>query len=140
MSDRAYDLARDSIMKHEGLRLELYKDTVGKLTIGYGHNVEDNGISRDVAALILQEDMDDAVLDCETVYGEGFRDLSDERRAVLYEMCFQLGRSRFAGFAQMLAKSIGGDHVGAANEMLASRWAQQVPKRAKELADRYRFG
>lgn len=136
----AYDIARESIKKHEGLRLLPYKDTVGKLTVGYGHNIEDRGISIDAAELMLTEDMDIATRDCIDVYGMGWDYLSTERMAVLIEMCFQLGRSRFAGFAQMLAKSIGGDHEGAANEMLASRWAEQVPKRAKELADRYRMG
>lgn len=136
----ASEIARESIKKHEGLRLEPYTDTVGKLSIGYGRNLDDRGISKDIAEAMLDEDMEIAERDCRTVYGEGFDDLSVERQAVLIEMCFQLGRSRFAGFAQMLAKSIGGDHVGAANEMLNSKWAQQVPARAKELASRYRLG
>ena len=29
----------DVIKKHEGCRLDMYKDTVGVWTIGYGHNL-----------------------------------------------------------------------------------------------------
>ena len=62
------------------------------------------------------------------------------RRAVLIEMSFQLGRKRFAGFALMLAASRAGDHKLAADEMLDSQWAKQLPTRANTLAQRYRNG
>ncbi|MCP4280350.1 MAG: lysozyme, partial [Alteromonas sp.] len=31
------------IAQHEGLRLKPYKCTAGKITIGYGRNLDDNG-------------------------------------------------------------------------------------------------
>ena len=43
----------DLIKKHEGLRLFPYKCSVGKLTIGYGRNIEDTGISKEEAETLL---------------------------------------------------------------------------------------
>jgi len=41
---------------HEGLRLDLYRDSVGVLTIGYGRNLQDCGISRVEAELLYRLD------------------------------------------------------------------------------------
>ena len=51
---------QDLISKHEGLRLFPYADTVGKLTIGFGRNLTDIGISRDEADALLTNDLDRA--------------------------------------------------------------------------------
>ena len=44
------------LRKDEGLRLKVYTDTVGKQTIGYGHNLDALGISEHIAELLLAED------------------------------------------------------------------------------------
>ena len=43
------------IKKHEGLSLKPYKCTAGKLTIGYGRNIEDKGISQEEAERFLDD-------------------------------------------------------------------------------------
>jgi lysozyme len=35
----------EKLIKHEGLRLEVYKDSLGIDTIGIGRNLEDRGIT-----------------------------------------------------------------------------------------------
>ena len=45
------------VAKHEGLRLEMYHDTVGVPTIGYGHNMM-MPISAEAAMVILQDDVE----------------------------------------------------------------------------------
>ena len=35
------------LKKHEGIRSKPYKDTVGKITIGVGRNLDDVGLSND---------------------------------------------------------------------------------------------
>jgi lysozyme len=54
------DLLALTLQRHEGLRLRLraYRDTVGKLTIGYGRNLDDRGISEDEAGFMLDNDID----------------------------------------------------------------------------------
>ena len=47
----------NTIKKHEGCRLDMYKDTVGVWTIGYGHNLEE-GIDQETADFILARDLE----------------------------------------------------------------------------------
>ena len=41
-----HDLVKE-LIKHEGLRLQVYKDTLGIDTIGIGRNLEDRGITKE---------------------------------------------------------------------------------------------
>lgn len=136
----ASEIARESVKKHEGLRLQPYRDTVGKLTIGYGHNLDDRGISQDIADALLDEDMEAAEQDARVLFGLGFDDLSVNRQAVWIELSFQLGYNRLLGFVNALAASRAGDHVKCARELENSKWATQVPKRAAEMIGAYKLG
>ena len=46
----------EMLERHEGLRLRVYQDTVGKWTIGVGRNVSDLGITKDEAHYLLTND------------------------------------------------------------------------------------
>lgn len=119
---------------HEGFRNKPYVDTVGKTTIGWGHNLTDRGISPSIAEAMFQEDCQAAMMDVgrEMVWVMG---LDDARKGVLYEMCFQLGISRLMGFKNMLAACHAKDYITAAAEMLNSKWASEdSPTRAINLA------
>lgn len=126
------DLAEKLIKKNEGLRLKPYKCTAGKLTIGYGHNIEDNGISLYVAEVILALDLEACENDLKNF--PFWYELSDERRAVLMDMRFQLGLTKFMRFKKMLAALVVGDFETAATELLDSDYAKQTPTRAKANA------
>ena len=84
------------LVKHEGLRLVPYTDTVGKLTIGVGHNLDDKGLSPEAIAFILEKDIDDAEYDARSLF-PNFDDLSDARKAVLIQMAFNLGSASALG-------------------------------------------
>jgi lysozyme len=133
------DIAKPQIAEDEGLRLELYRCTAGKLTIGYGHNIEDRGVSQRVAALMLEEDMDEAEATAKALF-PSFEGLSDARKAVLVNMAFQLGQTRLAGFRKVREAVAAGAWHQAAVEMLDSLWARQTPKRAGRLAQQMRAG
>lgn len=122
------------IMKHEGVKLKPYKCTAGKLTIGVGRNLEDNGISETEARYLLENDLRRCHIECLHTflfYGE----LDEARQGVVLEMDFNLGLSRLKGFKNMLAALGVKNYTLAAREMLASLWARQVGGRAKTLAD-----
>jgi len=122
------------IKKHEGLRLRPYKCSAGKLTIGYGRNIEDSGISKQEAEIMLCND----ISSCESELDLNipiWRGLSEPRRAVLINMVFNLGYPRFSKFKKMLKAIKDKDFNRAAAEMLDSRWARQVGNRAIELAE-----
>lgn len=131
--------AKDSIRIHEGLRLKPYVDTVGKLTIGYGHNLDDNGISQAVADMILDEDAVVA-LNAATYAVPNFNELNETRQLALIDMGHNLGLPKLALFKKMIAALEQHDYEQAALEMLDSKWASQVGNRANVLAERMRTG
>ena len=133
------DILAARLAKHEGLRLKPYRDSVGKLTIGIGRNLDDVGISAAEAMALCLNDIDgaSAELDGQVPW---WRSMNDARQEVLCEMRFNMGWARLAGFRKFLAAAAAGDFEAAAHEMLSSQWATQVGKRAITLADARRKG
>jgi lysozyme len=129
---------RELLIKHEGLRLKPYRCTAGKLTIGVGRNLDDVGISEEEAFSLLDND----ILRVRREAGSfaWFRDLSTERQNVILSMVFNLGIDRFKGFKRMIQAVSDGRFEDAATEMLNSKWAAQVGKRAVDLAEIMRSG
>ena len=123
----------DMLVLHEGKRHHVYECSSGKLTIGVGRNLEDLGLTDGEIDFLLRNDL-------MRVQGElamnvpCFLKLSDVRRDVLMDMCFNLGISRLMQFKKMLTALEIGDYIEAAAEMLDSRWARQVGERANRLA------
>jgi lysozyme len=83
-----------------------------------------------------------------------YNGLDEVRKSVLLNMCISIPQSRFAplrepcylgingllGFKNTLAFVKAGDWERAANNMLVSRWAKQVGRRAIELSELMRKG
>ena len=130
---------KDMLIEHEGLRFKPYHCPAGKLTIGVGRNLEDNGISRDEALMMLENDVLQA-------FGElaanidMFTRLSYVRQSVLIDMCFNLGLTKFLRFKKMIAAVEKFDFETAAREMLNSKWAKQVGNRAYKLSEMMKTG
>lgn len=129
---------RDMIMAHEGLKLKPYRCTKGKLTIGYGRNLEDVGITREEAEILLDHDIAKARRQAEGF--AWFASLSPNRQNVVVSMIFNLGLDGFWGFKKIIEALERGNFVRAAVEMLSSKWAGQVGRRARELAELMRRG
>ena len=49
-----YEKLAARIRKNEGLAHQPYRCSAGALTIGYGHNLDARGISKEVAELLLK--------------------------------------------------------------------------------------
>jgi len=118
---------------HEGLRLKPYYDTVDKLTIGIGRNLEDTGISKAEASFMLQNDLIRIIAELDEQM-PWWRELTENRRRILVDMAFNLGTFGLSQFRDMLAATKVGDFDGASKEMLDSKWAKQVGARAERLA------
>lgn len=132
------DQLRAMLIRQEGLRLRLYKDSVGKLTIGVGCNIEDEGITEAAAYFILDEKIQKCRAEAQTL--PVFNGLDPVRQDVIIDMLFNLGLPRLQGFKQMLAALGTGDWNEAAIQMRDSKWAMQVGNRAIELAQMIRLG
>lgn len=124
---------KEMLTLHEGLELKAYKCTAGKITIGVGRNVEELGITHDEAMYLLSNDIERVVAELKANV-PAYDSLSDVRKSVLIDMCFNLGISRFLQFKNFLAAVEGGEFVTASAEMLDSRWANQVGQRAHRLS------
>lgn len=121
------------LKRDEGLRLRPYQCTAGKQTIGYGRNIEDNGIRESEAELMLLNDVDE----CKMVLSdriENWAGLSEVRQGVLVNMMFNLGWPRLSKFKRMIAAVELGQFALASIEMLDSKWAGQVGARANRLS------
>lgn len=125
------------IQRHEGLRLKPYHCTAGKLTIGYGRNLEDVGIDVEEAEFMLRKDLSRVENECLHAF-PWFADLPEQRKDVILNMCFNLGLAGLKKFKKFLKAVEMGNYDTAANEMLDSLWAKQVKSRALELAQMMR--
>lgn len=123
----------ERVKKHEGFRSKPYKCSAGKLTIGYGRNLEDVGISKTEAEFLLKNDLYRAASQLGRLNINMYQ-LNRARKNVLIEMIFNLGLYGVLGFKRMLAALREKDYLKASKEMLDSKWAKQVGYRAKKLA------
>lgn len=124
---------KNDLKMDEGFRARPYHDTVGKLTVGYGRNLDDVGLTMDEAEYMLCNDIQRSINDLQA-HLSWFDALSDNRQKALVEMCFQLGITKLLGFVNMLKAMETGNYKDATQEALTSKWAMQVPKRAARIA------
>ena len=143
------------LIAHEGLRLEVYKDSLGIDTIGIGRNLEDRGITKeeldwmDIPNMAIVHTMGiteaDAMYlaenDVQIVEEELVRahpcvnKLDAVRQLVVMDMAFNMGVPRLCKFKNMWNAIHEENYIAAAKEMLDSRWANQVKSRSTKLAN-----
>lgn len=124
---------------HEGVEKFPYKCTAGYLTIGVGRNIEERGLLDDEIDFLLDNDIE-VVMNEVSVTFDWFFKLSEVRQRVVADMIFNLGLPRFKQFKNMIAALEAGDWAEAANQMMDSKWAKQVGKRAERLRDMMETG
>ena len=127
----------DDIKKHEGFEPKVYKCTEGYDTIGYGFAIKDLIIDKDVADLILMKKLH-KMLERITVAFPWFANIDNEAKAVVVNMCYQLGIRGFSKFKKTIYLLETEQYEEASVEMLDSLWAKQTPNRAKELSETLR--
>lgn len=127
------------IKDFEGVRLRMYKCPAGKWTIGVGHNLEDNGITEDMADYILERDLREAEINVRTKFPTYYK-LNEARQFVLVDMCFNMGIAKLLTFKKMLSALAKGEYPTAAREMQDSKWYRQVGNRGKILCEIMKSG
>ena len=134
----------EQLRLHEGERRKPYRDTVGKLTVGIGRNLDDKGLRRDEIEYLLANDIADSRADLDR-YLPWWRGLDPVRQRVLIDMVFNMGAGSPKGggllsFVNTLSEIRRGNYGIAADMMLASKWSAQVGRRAVRLATMMRTG
>lgn len=158
MTTHAIDLSNHPVLamlrEEEGLRLKAYKCTAGKWTIGYGHNIDANGMPADIASVsdakrkgITKAQAEDLLMRDATIalanarrLVPGIDAMTPNRQAALISMAFQLGGKTMATFIGTLRAVNTGQWREAARGMRQSKWAKQTPQRVARLARLIEFG
>lgn len=120
------------IKSHEGFARFPYRCPRGKLTIGYGRNLEDVGIDQGEADFLLARDLDRAAAYARRL--AWYPSLDDVRKSVILELIFWLGWGGFMKFVRFSRYMAQGNYKSAAKELLDSRAAEQAPARMRALA------
>lgn len=132
------DRLTSALIRHEGKvfagnRHRMHTDSVGKITIGFGRNLSDRGLSETEAQFLLLNDIQEVIDQLRHDY-QWFDELNDVRQEVIINMAFNMGISGFGKFKKTIRLIELGTFDTAAREMLASKWARQVGSRADELS------
>jgi|SRR5271157_67121 len=136
----------DQLKRDEGFRSEVYADSRGFSTIGYGHNLDANPIKDLVvpmtvasATLILGTDVEriSRFLQLRLPW---VVNLDDARHGVLQNMAFNMGVPGLLEFHHDLADTQAGNYEKAAADMQASAWYTEVGERAMRLVEQMRTG
>ena len=141
------DKLREELIYDEGVRLDVYRCTEGYLTVGIGHKIIDGDIEygKPEGYTITEKrmkqlfDLDVAVVreDCHRLYND-FDDLPEEAQRIIANMMFNLGLPTMKKFRGMKRCVDERNWSGAADEMVDSRWYEQVTNRANRLVKRMR--
>ena len=129
----------EQLLRDEGLRLFPYRDSVGKLTIGVGRNLDDNGISKTEALFLLGRDIMRVSAQLEESW-PWTQTLDDARKGVLINMGFNLGIHGLSDFREFLSLMQAGKWEDAAKDLLGTKVAKQLTARYARLAVQIRTG
>jgi len=131
----------------EGVKYELYNDHLGYLTFGVGHLVKKDDpehgmpvgtpVDEGRVSEAFEQDIDTVMDDCCKLYVD-FKGLPEEAQRIIANMMFNLGYPRLSAFKGMRSGVEARDWERAADEMVDSRWYNQVPNRAERLVTRMR--
>lgn len=136
----------DQLKRDEGFRPDIYIDTVGKYTIGYGHNLDANPIPG--LSPPITEAQGSSILGADLERISRFLQLSlpwivnldYARHGVLQNMAFNMGVPGELEFHHTLADTQAGNYAKAAADMRASLWYTQVGARAQRLCQQMETG
>ena len=141
------DQLREELAEDEGCKFEIYLDHLGLPTYGIGHLVVEGDpeygqpvgtpVDEERVRQVFNLDIASTLDECQVLYPD-FDDLPEDRQLIIANMMFNMGRPRLSKFKGMKAGVDARDWNRAADEMVDSRWHDQVPNRAKRLVKRMR--
>ena len=130
--------SKSLIRTHEGWSSTVYQCPSGRLTIGYGRNLEDKGITRTEGEILLDHDVREVYAQLTVALlhmGITLQQLPQDAQVVLIDMAYNLGISGLLKFKRMLRAIADRDWERVALEMQNSKWYHQVGKRSKHLME-----
>tara|TARA_B100002019_G_scaffold275029_1_gene272528 strand:- start:7015 stop:9132 length:2118 start_codon:yes stop_codon:yes gene_type:complete len=137
-----YDsFAKSMIKVHEGKRLEVYQDSLGFPTVGYGHLIDSGSpvkglnvgdtITDEKANQLFDDDYEHHKKAAEKI--PGYEKASGQQKAALIDLTFNMGPAWASGFPSFKKAFAAGDYETAGNELMDSAWYGQVGRRAPTI-------
>jgi len=123
------DLIKSRLKDFEGVVLQAYECSAGYTSIGIGRNLDTRGITEDEAMYLLNNDIDSVFKDLDKHLAI-WRSYPLEAKYVFIDLCFNLGIHTLLSFRKTLAFCELGEWEKAAAELLNSKYAKQVGRRA----------
>ena len=123
------DLIKKRLIDFEGLVVKAYVCPTGYISVGVGRNLETNGITEEEAMYLLNNDIADVIgkLDKHWI---AWRKLPITAQYVCIDLVFNMGINSFMSFRMTRAHMEMGDFEKAGIELLNSKYAKQVGRRA----------
>ena len=138
---------RKELERDEGVKYEVYLDHLGYPTFGIGHLITDDDpecgatvgtkIDSDRVQEAFEADVESVLSDCERLYVQ-FEHLPEEVQLIVANMMFNMGYTRLSKFKGMKRGVDSRNWEAAADEMVDSKWYEQVTRRADRLVVRMR--
>lgn len=120
---------------HEGFRPHPYRCPSGKLTIGIGRNLENKGISKHEALIMLGNDINDNINYLRKILGKDvWEDLTAVRKEALIDM-MMMGPGSFRTFDNLIKALKNKQYYKASREVLNSEYAEKVGQRAVHISN-----
>jgi len=130
MSEYFLEEAKELIADNEGYRTHMYKCPAGKNTIGIGHNLDANPIPKEAVDIIFHDDIKHVMEDLDTHF-QWWREKPHNVKVMLLDFVFNVGITVALNFKNTMKMIETDDFQGASVNLLKSRYAEQVPRRAK---------
>ena len=141
------DQLRKELERDEGVKYEVYLDHLGYPTFGIGHLITDDDpecgasvgtkVDSDRVQEAFETDVETVLSDCERLYVQ-FEHLPEEAQLIIANMMFNMGYTRLSKFKGMKRGVDARNWEAAADEMVDSKWYDQVTRRADRLVVRMR--
>ena len=141
------DQLRKELERDEGVKYEVYLDHLGYPTFGIGHLITDDDpecgasvgtkVDSDRVQEAFEADVESVLSDCERLYVQ-FEHLPEEVQLIIANMMFNMGYTRLSKFKGMKRGVDSRNWEKAADEMVDSKWYEQVTRRADRLVVRMR--
>jgi lysozyme len=141
------------LTKHEGKKNEEYRCTSNRRSIGIGHNIDAKGLPDDIEAFLedngyitdemidrlYEMDISDAITDAIRLY-PALKSFSEPRIFALIDFVFNVGYKTASTFKNTNRAINEERWDDAADGLLASKYARQVGRRARDVAEMLRDG
>ena len=141
------DRLRQQLEIDEGCKYVIYLDHLNLPTHGIGHLILESdpeygqpvgtAVSEDRVIECFEKDLESVQKDCHRLYDD-FDDLPETVQEIIANMLFNMGLGRMKAFKGMKRNVDARQWDKAADEMVDSRWYNQVGERSKRLVERMR--